>query len=293
MAGSSITPPDIAAAAGTPGERWPQLGLGTWRLGENAARRGAEVAAVRQALDIGYRLIDTAEMYGEGGAEQVVGQALAEARRGGLAGEAVFVVSKAYPQHADPAGLLAACARSRQRLQIDCIDLYLLHWRGSVPLAATVDGMQALQRRGWIRHWGVSNFDVDDLEELAGVPGGELCAANQVYFSLGARGAGFDLLPWQRQRALPLMAYSPLDQGALAGHPALREIAARHRVTPAQMALAWVLAQPGVMAIPKSVRAEHLRDNWQAQAVVLSAADHDQLDRLFPPPAAKAALAML
>ena len=275
------------------GERWPALGLGTWRMGESASRRPAEVAALREAIDIGYRLFDSAEMYGEGGAEEVVGSALAPALRGALLRDQLFIVSKAYPQHGDPAGLLAACERSLRRLRLDCIDLYLLHWRGSVPLARTVQGMQALQRRGWIRHWGVSNFDVADLEELAIVPGGEACSANQVYFSLSARGPAFDLLPWQRARQMPLMAYSPIDQGALADHPALREIAARHGATPAQLALAWVLAQPGVMAIPKSASAGRLRENWQARDIVLSAADHEALDRLFPPASAKAPLAML
>ena len=274
------------------GERWPALGLGTWRLGEARAQRRAEVAALRQALDLGYRLIDSAEMYGEGGAEAVVGEALAQALRGGLARDAVRVVSKAYPHHADPAGLRAACERSRQRLQLDCIDLYLLHWRGGVPLAQTIAGLEELQRRGWIRHWGVSNFDVDDLQELFALPGGTACAVNQVYLSLGARGVEYDLLPWQRERGVALMAYSPIDQGALASHAALRALAVRLGVTPAQLALAWVLAQPGAMAIPKALRAEHLKDNWRAQHLMLDGAARAQLNRLFPPPRAKQPLAM-
>jgi diketogulonate reductase-like aldo/keto reductase len=277
---------------GPSGEVWPALGLGTWRFGEDAAARGGEEAALRLAFDIGYRLIDTAEMYGEGGAETVVGAALAAALRAGLRREDFRIVSKAYPHHADRAGLRAACERSRQRLQIDCIDLYLLHWRGSVPLAQTIDGMAGLQQRGWVRHWGVSNFDVADLEELFAHRGGALCAANQVYYSLAARGAGFDLLPWQQARGVPLMAYSPVDQGALCGHRGLQAFAARHAVSAAQVAIAWLLRQPGVFAIPKAVRAAHLQENWQAQQLSLDAADLAALDRLFPPPAAKAPLAM-
>jgi diketogulonate reductase-like aldo/keto reductase len=290
MTGSTAAMRELELACG---ERWPALGLGTWRLGEAPAQRRAEVAALRHALDLGYRLIDSAEMYGEGGAETVVGEALAQALRGGLPRDAVRMVSKAYPHHADPAGLRAACERSRQRLQLDCIDLYLLHWRGSVPLAQTVAGFQDLQRRGWIRHWGVSNFDVDDLQELSALPGGTACAVNQVYFSLGARGVEYDLLPWQRERQMPLMAYSPIDQGALASHPALRALAMRLGATPAQLALAWVLAQPGVMAIPKALRAAHLKDNWQAQHLCIDDATRAQLDRLFPPPRAKQPLAMI
>ncbi len=251
------------------------------------------MSSLRQALDLGYRLIDSAEMYGEGGAETVVGEALAQAVRGGLARDEVRIVSKAYPHHADHAGLLAACERSRQRLRVDCIDLYLLHWRGGVPLAQTVAGFEELQRRGWIRHWGVSNFDVADLEELLALPGGGACAANQVYFSLGARGVEHDLLPWQRVRRMPLMAYSPIDQGALASHPALHDIAQRRGATTAQLALAWVLAHPGVMAIPKALRADHLKENWLAQSVVVDEATRAELDRLFSPPRRKQPLAMI
>jgi len=290
MTGSTAAMRELELACG---ERWPALGLGTWRLGEAPAQRRAEVAALRQALDVGYRLIDSAEMYGEGGAETVVGEALAQALRGGLARDAVRVVSKAYPHHADPAGLRAACERSRQRLQLDCIDLYLLHWRGSVPLAQTVAGFEELQRRGWIRHWGVSNFDVDDLQELSALPGGTACAVNQVYFSLGARGVEYDLLPWQRERRMPLMAYSPIDQGALASHAGLRALAVHLGATPAQLALAWVLTQPGVMAIPKALRTAHLQDNWQAQHLRIDDATRAQLDRLFPPPRARQPLAMI
>jgi len=199
------------------GECRPALGLGTWRMGERRAQRAAEVAALRAAFEIGWRVVDTAEMYGEGGAEEVIGEALAAALRAGLAREQVFIVSKAYPHHASRAGLLDACARSRRRLRLDVIDLYLLHWRGGVPMAQTLAGFAELQRRGWIRRWGVSNFDVADMEELLALAGADDpesgCAANQVCYSLGRRGVEFDLLPWQRARGLPLMAYCPVDQG--------------------------------------------------------------------------------
>lgn len=274
------------------GERWPALGLGTWRLGEQRSRRAAEVRALRLALEIGYRVVDSAEMYGEGGAEEAVGEAVAGALRAGLARESLFVVSKVYPHNASADGVLAACARSRRRLGLDCIDLYLLHWRGSVPLAQTVRGFQALQQRGWIRHWGVSNFDVADLHELDATPGGSGCAANQVYYSLSQRGVEFELLPLQRRRGLPLMAYSPIDQGALADHRALRALAEKRGATPAQMALAWLLSQPGVIALPKAADAAHLQQNWAAAQMRLDADELAALDRLFPPPQARQPLAM-
>ena len=275
------------------GAEWPSLGLGTWRFGEVASRHGAEVAAVRQALEFGYRVIDTAEMYGEGGAETVVGEALAAAQRAGLSRADLRVVSKVYPHNASVEAMLLACERSLRRLQLDHIDLYLLHWRGGVPLKETVDGFEMLQRRGWIGHWGVSNFDLADMQELTAVPGGGACSVNQVYYSLSQRGAGFDLLPWQRLKQMPLMAYSPIDQGALADHPSLRAVAERHAATPAQVALAWVLAQPGVLAIPKAVQTIHLRHNWQAATLKLDAGDMATLDHLFPPPRRKVPLAML
>ncbi|MFO1291616.1 MAG: aldo/keto reductase [Rubrivivax sp.] len=284
------------------GERRPALGLGTWRMGEARADRAAEVAALRRAFEIGWRVVDTAEMYGEGGAEEVVGEALAGALRAGLARDEVFVVSKAYPHHASRAGLRAACERSRRRLGLDAIDLYLLHWRGSVPLAETLAGFAELQRRGWIRRWGVSNFDVADMEELFALPGADDgaagCSANQVYYSLGRRGVEFDLLPWQRVRGLPLMAYCPIDQGVLAGAgapAAVHGVAQRHGATPAQVALAALLAQPGVLAIPKAASERHLRENWGAAALMqaLDAADRAALDRAFPPPRRKQALAIV
>jgi diketogulonate reductase-like aldo/keto reductase len=275
------------------GSTWPALGLGTWRMGESMRERATEVAALRLALEIGYRVIDTAEMYGEGGAEEVVGQALAEAIRAGtVTRDEVFVVSKVYPHNASRAGIRAACERSRQRLGLDRIDLYLLHWRGEHRLAETVAGFEALQSQGHIVRWGVSNFDVDDMEELAGVKGGALCAANQVYYSLGERGAGFDLLPWLQQHRMPLMAYCPIDRGRVAGDAALRGIAQRHGATATQVALAWVMQQSGVMAIPKAVREAHLRENFASAALQLDAEDRAAIDRRFTPPRRKAPLAM-
>jgi diketogulonate reductase-like aldo/keto reductase len=274
------------------GEERPALGLGTWRLGELASRRRHEVAALRLALEMGYRVIDTAEMYGDGGAEEVVGQAVAEALNEGMSRDELFVVSKVLPSHASEAGVLAACEASLRRLRLEQIDLYLLHWPGSVPLAQTVRGFEQLQRRGWIRQWGVSNFDIAELRALRAVPGGQACAANQVYYSLTQRGVEHDLLPWQRLHQMPLMAYSPIDQGELADHPALRPLAERLQATPAQVALAWVLRGPGVMALPKAATALHLRHNQAALALHLGADDLAEIDRAFAPPRRKQPLAV-
>ena len=272
----------------------PRLGLGTWGMGEPRARRAAEVAAVRTAIRMGYRLIDTAEMYGEGGAEEVVGEALAQALQAGeVTRNELFIVSKVYPHNASRSGTLAACERSLQRLGLEHIDLYLLHWRGQFPLAETCAALQTLVEQGRIGRWGVSNFDTADLQELFALPGGPDCAVNQVYYSLGERGAAFSLLPWQRAHGMPLMAYSPIDQGALARSPALQNLAQRLGATPAQVALAWVLAQPGVVAIPKAVTEAHQRDNLAALQLKLDAEDLAELDRLFPPPLRKQPLAML
>ncbi|MGO4394017.1 aldo/keto reductase [Variovorax sp. M-6] len=272
--------------------RMPALGLGTWKMGESAGHRVAEVAAVRAAIEMGYRLIDTAEMYGEGGAEEVVGQAVAEALRAGdVRREELFIVSKVYPHNASRSGTPAACARSLARLGLDHVDLYLLHWRGEHPLAETCEALRALVARGRIHRWGVSNFDTDDLEELAAL--GSDCAANQVYYSAAERGPEFSLLPWQRERGMPLMAYSPIDQGALAADAGLQKIARRLGVGAAQLALAWVLAQPGVAAIPKAVREAHLRDNLAAAALALDPDVLAEIDRLHPAPRRKKPLAMI
>jgi diketogulonate reductase-like aldo/keto reductase len=273
------------------GKPIPALGLGTWRMGESRAARAAELAAVRSAIEIGYRLFDTAEMYGEGGAEEVLGQAIADALRAGdVRRDELFIVSKVYPHNASRKGTAAACTRSRRRLGLEHIDLYLLHWRGEHALADTVAALHELVQVGHIGAWGVSNFDIDDMQELATLAPD--CAVNQVYFSLGQRGPGFSLLPWLREAAIPLMAYSPIDQGSLAQHKALSAIAAPLDLTAAQLALAWVLAQAGVVAIPKAVKPQHLRDNFAAAAAALSADVLRQLDALFPPPRRKTALAM-
>lgn len=277
------------------GGAMPVFGLGTWRMGEQDGRRRAEVAAVRGAIAMGYRLIDTAEMYGEGGAESVIGQALDEALRAGdVRRDELFVVSKVYPHNASRRGTLAAFERSRQRLGLDRIDLYLLHWRGQHPLAETAAAMQELAADGRIGHWGVSNFDVADLQELmlAADPGGAPCAANQVYFSLGERGVEYALLPWQRQHGLPLMAYSPIGQGALARSGRLARIGAPLGLSAAQLALAWVLSRPGVVAIPKAASETHLRDNLAAARATLPAEVLSALDHAFPPPRHPTPLAM-
>jgi diketogulonate reductase-like aldo/keto reductase len=271
------------------GETVPALGIGTWRIGESARSRRAEVDAVRFALEIGYRLIDSAEMYGDGGAEEVVGEALAA---GPVRRDEVFLVSKVYPHNASRTGTIAACERSLKRLRTDRIDLYLLHWRGSVALAETVAAFEQLRERGRIRHWGVSNFDLDDLRELWTVDDGGRCAANQVWYSAGQRGIEFDLLPWQRQHRLPVMAYCPIDQGALAASRPLQAIARRRGVTAAQIALAWVLRQPDVIAIPKAAQPAHLLDNLAAASIELAAAELAQIDAALPPPARKRRLAM-
>jgi diketogulonate reductase-like aldo/keto reductase len=275
------------------GKTQPSLGIGTFGMGESAARRSAEVATIRAAIETGYRVIDTAEMYGEGGAEEVVGRAVAEALRAGdVSRDELFIVSKVYPHNASAKGTLAACERSLARLGLDAIDCYLLHWRGPIALTETVGVFEALRGKGRIREWGVSNFDLDDMEELFAVEGGQRCVTNQIYYSLSARGPSFDLLPWQRRRGIVTMAYSPIDQGALAGSALLRPIAQRRGVTPAQLALAWLLGQPGVMAIPKASRSDHLEENFASQTLVLGADDLEQLDHAFAPPAGRTPLAM-
>jgi len=256
-------------------------------MGESRGRRAAEVAALRLGLDLGITLVDTAEMYGQGGAEEVVGEALRGRR------DQVFVVSKFYPHHAARKPLRAACDASLKRLGAERIDCYLYHWRGPVPLQETVATLGELVSAGKISSWGVSNFDVGDLEELVAVPGGERVAANQVLYNLGTRGIEFDLLAWCGERGIDVMAYSPLDEGRLVGHPALGAVAARLGATPAQVALAWVLRDPRVCAIPKAAREEHLRANRAAADLTLDADALAALDKAFPPPRRKTALAMI
>jgi diketogulonate reductase-like aldo/keto reductase len=272
----------------------PSLGLGTWRMGEGSATRSAEIAAVRHALELGYRLIDTAEMYGEGGAETVVGRALAEALRAGtLRRDEVLIVSKVYPHNASRRGTPAACERSLKRLGLDRIDLYLLHWRGAHPLAETVEALDALVQAGKIGRWGVSNFDTDDMQELETLGATGRCATNQVYLSASQRGPEFSLLPWMRERHMPLMAYSPIDQGSLAGDDTLARIGDARGLTAAQVALAWVLGRPGVVVIPKASSADHLRDNLAAAGVRLTEQELQLIDARFPPPKRKTRLAMV
>ncbi len=265
----------------------PVLGQGTWRMGEDRGRRGAEVAALRRGLDLGLTLIDTAEMYGEGGAEKVVGEAIAGRR------DEVFLVSKVYPHNASARCTVAACERSLRRLGTDRLDLYLLHWRGSHPLAETVAAFERLRRDGKIRHWGVSNLDAEEMEELAGVADGRRCATDQVLYNPSRRGIEWDLLPWCRGRGMPVMAYSPIEQGRLPTAGVLGEIGRRHGRGPFQVALAWVLAQPGVVAIPKAARPEHVEANAKALDLELTAEDLAAIDREFPPPRRKTPLAML
>jgi len=265
----------------------PVLGMGTWGMGEARAHAAAEVAALILGLDLGMSLIDTAEMYGEGGAEEIVGKAVRGRR------DAVFLVSKVYPQNATRKGAIAACERSLRRLGTDRLDLYLLHWRGAVPLTETLEAFAALERSGKIRHWGVSNFDLRDMEELWSLSGGAATAANQVLYNLTRRGIEWGLLPWCRARRLPVMAYSPIEQGRLLSKRALRSVAEQRGVTPAQIALAWVLGRDGVIAIPKASRAEHLRENRAALDIALSDAELAALDRAFPPPSRAEPLEML
>jgi diketogulonate reductase-like aldo/keto reductase len=268
------------------GAKMPVLGLGTWRMGEKPRLRTQELAALRHGLDLGYRLIDTAEMYGEGVAEEIVGEAIA-GRRDGLT-----IVSKVYPHNASRAGTMAACERSLRRLGIERIDLYLLHWRGGARLEQTFEAFQRLREQGKIGDFGVSNFDLSDMRDAAHVDGG-LTASNQVLYCLSRRGPEFDLLPWMRGRHMPLMAYSPLDQGSLLDEPALQEVAVELGATPAQVAIAWLLAQPGVVTIPKSATRERVKENLGALDVTLSLEILAKLDRAFPPPKTKRPLEML
>jgi diketogulonate reductase-like aldo/keto reductase len=273
------------------GRTMPALGQGTWNMGESKSARADEVAALRLGLDLGMHLIDTAEMYGDGGAEEVVGEAIAGRR------DAVFLVSKVYPHNASRDGVRKACERSLRRLGTDRLDLYLLHWRGNVPLAETLDGLLALQREGKILEFGVSNFDRDDMLEAASLPGGDAIATNQVLYNLLKRGIEWDLLPWMHQQHMPLMAYSPLEstpaeQSGLLRNAVLGKVAARHGVTPAQLAVAWLLHQPNLVVIPKAVQPEHVEQNRAAATIVLLDEDLRELDGAFPPPRRATPLAM-
>ncbi|WP_262269508.1 aldo/keto reductase [Microvirga yunnanensis] len=265
----------------------PALGQGTWHMAENAGRRREEVEALRLGVELGMTLIDTAEMYGEGAAEELVAEALADQR------DRLFLVSKVYPHNASRQGVVEACERSLKRLRTDRLDLYLLHWRGGVPLEETVAGFEELRRSGKIRHWGVSNFDVDDMEELLQAPGGETCATNQVLYNVTRRGPEFDLLPWMAKRRMPLMAYSPVEQGRLPRGGALQAIGQSYGASPFQIALAWLLQKPNVIAVPKASRADHVRDNHRALEIRLSPEDLEAIDAEFPPPRRKRPLEMI
>lgn len=269
------------------GEQIPQLGIGTWHMGERRGDRIGEAKAIAAALDLGIRLIDTAEMYGEGGAEEVIGDAI-KGRRDGL-----FIVSKVYPHNASRKGAVAACERSLKRMKIDTIDLYLLHWPGSHPLAETVAGFETLKAEGKIRHWGVSNFDVDDMDEMRAVKDGGKCIANQVLYHLGSRGIDFDLIDDAKAHEDMVMAYSPLGQGAILGNKTLADIAAKHGVAPAAVAIAWTMRHPHVVSIPKASTLQHVTENFAADGLKLDDNDLAALDTAFPPPERKAHLSML
>ncbi|WP_036482125.1 aldo/keto reductase [Myxosarcina sp. GI1] len=264
----------------------PILGQGTWRMGERASQKQAEIDALKLGIDLGMTLIDTAEMYGEGGAEKVVAEAIADCR------DKVFLVSKFYPYNASYQGVIKACDRSLSRLKTDYIDLYLLHWRGSVPLSETLEGLQHLKQVGKILDYGVSNFDVDDMEEAVSLPGGEAIVTNQVLYNLMRRGIEWDLLPWCQQRDIPIMAYSPVEQRAFAGRLELEAIAAKHNATTTQIALSWLLGQNNVISIPKATNPQHVRENHAALNISLSAEDIREIDCAFKPPARKMSLAM-
>ena len=268
------------------GEKVPVLGIGTWHMGERKAERSSEVAALQTALDLGLKLIDTAEMYGEGGAEEMVAEAMAGRR------DQVYLVSKVYPHNASRNGTVAACERSLNRLRTDRLDLYLLHWRGSYPLAETVAAFEALKAAGKIRSWGVSNFDVGDMAALARVADGGNCLADQVLYHLGSRGVEWRLLDDCRKSDVMVMAYSPLGQGPLLQAPALKAVADKHACDPGAVALAFVLRRPGVVAIPKARQRAHVHANVRALGIVLDGEDLAVLDAAFPPPKRASPLAM-
>ena len=278
---------DVPRMALPDGTHVPALGLGTWKMGERRNNAAREASAIKLAVTLGMTLIDTAEMYGDGGAERVIGEALAGRR------DEVFLVSKVYPHNAGRKKAIAACEQSLRRLRTDHLDLYLLHWRGSIPLAETVDAFEQLQRDGKIARWGVSNFDVDDLEELFLLPGGDACATNQVLYHLGERSVEWSLLPWLRARKVPIMAYSPLGQGELLGNAELARIAKTVRATPAEVALAWMLRQQDIMVIPQSSDLAHVRANRRATDVELDNMTLAALDAAFPPPRGPTPLAMI
>jgi diketogulonate reductase-like aldo/keto reductase len=269
------------------GEHVPALGLGTWRYGDRDVERQEEIATIQLALELGVTLIDTAEMYGDGRSEELIGEAI-KGRR-----DEVFLVSKVYPHNASRDAAPRACEASLRRLGTDRLDLYLLHWRGDVPLAETIEAFQTLQQAGKIRHWGVSNLDTADMQELWDAPGGRGVQSNQILFNLLRRGIEWDLHTWLRERRIPVMAYSPLEQGKLVDHPGLIDFAGRVGMTPAQAALAWILANDDVIAIPKTSSRERLQELVAALDHPLETRQLEELDRLFPPPAGPQPLEMI
>jgi diketogulonate reductase-like aldo/keto reductase len=279
--------PRIPTTALKSGRSIPTFGLGTWRMGESASRRGDEVAALRHGLSRGITLIDTAEMYGDGEAERIVAEAVGKKR------DETFIVSKVLPSNASHRGTIQACETSLKRLKTDRIDLYLLHWRGSVPLDETIAAFTELQQSGKIVDWGVSNFDISDIGELWKTPDGDCAVTNQVLYNLARRGIEFDLMPWCRKHRVPVMAYSPIEQGRLLGNAALREIAKRHNATPAQVALAWLMRHDDVIVIPKAGTIAHVDEDLGALDLLLTHDDFVALDRAFPPPRSAKPLDML
>lgn len=275
----TVTLPDGSAA--------PALGMGTWYLGEDPDGHDVQLDALRAGMDIGLTLIDTAEMYGDGAAEELVGRAIAGRR------DDVFLVSKVLPHHATRQGTVDACQGSLRRLGTDRLDLYLLHWRGRVPVEETVAAFETLVSRGLIGSWGVSNFDVPDLDQLVGLPGGDRVQTDQVLYNLARRGPEYDLMPWCRGTRMPLMTYSPVDHGRLVEHRAVRDMAADKGVTPAQLAIAWVLRLPDVFAVAKASTRAHVIENRAALEIGFSTAELDQLDQIFPPPFSKVPLEIL
>lgn len=269
------------------GDKVPALGQGTWYMGDSVARRAEEIAALQAGIDLGMTLVDTAEMYGNGRSEELVGEAVAGRR------DQVFLVSKVLPSNASLSGTKKACERSLKRLRTDVIDLYLLHWQGSYPFEGTIAAMMDLKQEGKIRHWGVSNMDVDEMDEIFSIRKGNTCAVNQILYNLSRRGVEFDLLPWCRERNLPVMAYSPIEQNRILKDRTLVSIARRHGATPAQAALAWVLRTPGLIAIPKAGKVEHVRENAASLSVALTPEDLAEFDATFRPPTRKVHLEML
>lgn len=263
------------------------LGMGTWNMGDSLAHRTEEIKALRKGIELGMNVIDTAELYGDGRSETLVGEAIRGVR------DQVYLISKVLPSHASRHGTIKACETSLKRLQTDCLDLYLLHWKGRYPFEDTVEAMLELQKSGKIRYWGVSNMDVAEMEAFFRIPEGNTCAANEVLYNLTRRGIEFDLIPWCRQKQMPLIAYSPIEQGRLLEHPVLSEIGRLHGATPAQIALAWVIRQAGVIAIPKAATIKHVEENYKSLSIDLTAEDLKKLDQAFPAPARKRRLEMI